>query len=337
MKRYVYTIFLFAFSCSFLAKGQTFSVKSLSEEDSKILVREGWELVYSSDQLQIGDFEIHKNGIIISTYIDDKYQLTLLNKEHLVEKEKIVAKFSKFRVMAFPYFFNSGNQVVFGPCDKFYYEINMGKYRIRRNRYPLKKLKSKDDRYFHPSSYFEGSWNNYHLGAISSFSRKDKVQYQYLLDYSLQEIDTVYKLSFDADMMTFNALHPILQFDVSNDENQTFILDNKKGLLTHILKDGSVRETNLLELDISKSGLTKSFNLILEKDVASDQVYLINAPLGSKSESKIFLINNEGGLELIENEKFKSISRNFKIHNGKIYDLFKIEGSNKRAIYSIEI
>jgi hypothetical protein len=103
------------------------------------------------------------------------------------------------------------------------------------------------------------------------------------------------------------------------------------------LKDGSVRETNLLELDISKSGLTKSFNLILEKDVASDQVYLINAPLGSKSESKIFLINNEGGLELIENEKFKSISRNFKIHNGKIYDLFKIEGSNKRAIYSIEI
>tara|TARA_R110002012_G_scaffold208942_1_gene379005 strand:- start:5671 stop:6699 length:1029 start_codon:yes stop_codon:yes gene_type:complete len=341
LRGYSLLALLITFLSSDLAFTQTISVKSISDEDTQVLVREGWQLVYSTDQVRIVDFDISRSGLIISTIVDGEYHLILLNKEHLVQKDKRIAKVDKLRV-AFPYFFNSGNQKVFGPCDKLYFEIDMDKYKINRRRYPFKinrrpfiQIGEGYDTYYKQDSYYKTKSKDF--GAVTEFDRVKKIQYQYLLDYSLSEPDTLYEISYDTDMMIFSSVYPFLQFEVLEDKGLLYILDNQNGVLSHLDNSGRIQEVNLAEFDIQKSGLFRSFTFNLEKDIFSDQVYLICTPYGKDNDSKIFKIRYDGNLEIIKNEKLKSISSSSKIHNGKVYDIFKIKESRKTAVYSIGI
>jgi hypothetical protein len=316
-------------------------VKSITEEDTKFLVREGWELVYSTDQVRIVEFGISPNGLMISTIMEGEYHLILLNKEHLVQKDKKVAKVDKLR-MAFPYFFNSGDQKVFGPCDKLYFEIDMDKYRIKRNKYPFQRnrrpfiqIGDGYDKYYKQDSYYKTK--NKDLGIVTEFDKAKKIQSQYLLDYGLAEVDTLYEISYDTDVMTFSSVYPFLQCEVLVDNGLLYILDNQNGLFALLDDSGKIHQVKLTELGISKSGFFQSCTFNLEKDMVTDQLYLIYTPVGQNKESKIFKADTDGKLDAIKNEKLKSISSSSKFHNGKVYDIFKIEESGKTAIYSIDI
>lgn len=336
MRGYLFVVLLILFLASDLTFAQSVSVKSISDKDSKVLVREGWELVYTSDQFGIGDFALNNNGIIISTTFDNEYHLILLDNEHIKKGEKVAAKISKLR-MNFPYFFNSGEKQVFGPCDKLYYEIDLEKFRVRRNRYPFKKNRSKDGIHYRQDIYYEGNNKKYDLGSASSFNENVKVQTQYLLDYRLWKIDTLYKMSHHKDVMNFNAISPFLQFEVSNDESFIYILDNINGLLIVRDEGKTIKEIELKNLGVKKSAFLKSFPINLRKDFAENQIYLIYAPLGGKKESIIFKVDNNGTIESMKSEKLQSASLGSKIHNGKLYTTFKIDELKKSAIYSIDI
>lgn len=324
-----------------MANSQSISVKSISEEDSKLLVREGWELVYGTDQYKIVNFDIHDKGLIISSIVENEIYLILLNEEHLVEKKKGISKVNKLR-LAFPYFFNSGDQKVFGPCDKLYFEIDMDKYRIKKNRYPFQRNKRPFiqigdgyDTYYKQDSYYKTKSKNF--GVVTEFDRAKKIQSQYLLEYGLAEPNTLYEMSYDTDVMTFSSVYPFFQFEVLNDKGLLYILDNQNGLFTLLDDSGKIHQVKLTELGISKSGFFKSFTFNLVKDMVTDQVYLIYTPVGQNKESEIFKAETDGKLDAIKNEKLKSISSSSKIYNNKVYDIFKIEESGKTAIYSIDI
>lgn len=335
LTRYLLAIITVVFLVPSLAFGQSVTVKSISEEDSKVLVRNGWELVYTTDQFSISDFVLDNNGIVIATEIDDAYHLVLLNNEHIQKKDKSVVKFSKLR-MGYPYFFNSGDGQVFGPCDKLYFEIDMNKLSLGRNRYPFKSIKGKEGIYYRPDTYYKGISGDMDLGSATTFNSNEKLQTQYLLDYSLREVDTLYKVSHTKDVFNFNAISPYLQFEVSNDERFIFILDNINGLLVVLDEDKKIRQIELKELDFAKSTFMKGFPINLRKDAATDQIYLVHAPLGNKN-GELYRVSSDGTVVKLQNERFESISSVSKVYNGKLYTIFKIEELKTSAIYAVDL
>ena len=309
--------FLLFICCSLNQKAFSQLYQYIDYNDRSLLLKEGWELLYTQEGVKITNFTKNLEGIAFSDKLDDvHYRIVMMDSlnQKLDEEEIDVSK----GFMHLPAFYMDDQATYYGPLFKKAYELDWKKGKIKS--YSNEFIRSKEA---YLKQYFK-------LGGHELFNyirKAERKKYFILLHAYEDKVDTLFNIADPDDMLYMQPEGRTLSLELVAD--YAYILNNRESKL-YKYELSTRRMLDTVSLPSPNRG-RKFPTYRLEQDAITHELYLINS---ADKEGNFWRVKSEEGIQF-EALQIPQLSSMYhaKFHDGFMYNLFYLEDLNASGIY----